>query len=396
MLIEQLSTVKNALSGETVIVTGAGGGIGLEAAKAFCYLGARVIIPEMDHNKGIQAEQEINEVFGPDACEYYDIDLGDEHVVARFVEYVGEKYGCPDVLFNNAASVILGSVEQLTSEEWDRSYRINLKAPILLTKGFLPGMRERDSGVICFVPSSGAAPFMGAYEVFKTAQVELCTTLCSELENTNISAYSIGPGLVKTETAEKAIEKVALLMGTSKESIYAGNERNMLTSEESGTAFALSVLNARKYNGLEIGSIQVLNDFNMLESRENDRRIVVLADAAVKVLERIINVYKQQYRGWQERNIFERQWLMRDFKKKVGYSAEQMNSKLDNMAANGSTIESDSAKDILEKLKGYYENQHTLLQGWEKNPQKLEENSRAISGWIRDIDEFVSGITNGN
>ena len=103
-------------------------------------------------------------------------------------------------------------------------------------------MKTKNSGTIVFVSSSGAAPFMGAYEVFKTAQVELCNTLYGELENTNINVYSIGPGLVKTETAMREIEVVSSHLGMTTEEFYEMNERHILGVEEAGTGFALSVL----------------------------------------------------------------------------------------------------------------------------------------------------------
>jgi NAD(P)-dependent dehydrogenase (short-subunit alcohol dehydrogenase family) len=68
-----------------------------------------------------------------------------------------------------------------------------------LLEKLLPGMLKRKSGTVVFVPSSGAAPYMGAYEVFKTAQVELCNTLAGELEGTGVITFSIGPGIVKTD-----------------------------------------------------------------------------------------------------------------------------------------------------------------------------------------------------
>ena len=102
---------------------------------------------------------------------------------------------------------------------------------------------------------------MGAYEVFKTAQVELCNTLFGELENTNLNVYSIGPGLVKTERAMKGIEVVSSRFGMTTEEFYRMNERHILGVEEAGTGFALSILMADRYNGQEIGCIQVFIRF---------------------------------------------------------------------------------------------------------------------------------------
>ena len=80
----------------------------------------------------------------------------------------------------------MGAVDDVKIEFWDKSYAVNLKVPLLLSQKFLPLMKERKSGTIVFVSSSGASPYMGAYEVFKTVQVELSNTLAMELENSGV------------------------------------------------------------------------------------------------------------------------------------------------------------------------------------------------------------------
>lgn len=392
MLIEKVPSIKDKLRGKIAIITGAGGGIGLETAKALCYLGAKVVILEIDKIKGQKAEKEINTMFGSEIAEYYYLDLSKENEINSFAERFREKYGCPSIIINNAATIIIGAIDQLSPEEWDVGYRVNLKAPILLTKEFLPQMKKANKGTICFIPSSGAAPYMGAYEVFKTAQAEFCSTLCGELESTSVYAYSIAPGLVKTETADKSIEKVAGMMGISKSSIYTSNEKNMLSAEEAGTALALSVLAAEKYNGLEIGSIQVLNDFCLLDINKSELDNYAIACEELEVVNRIVNTFKEQHKGWKERNVFERQWLMRDFKKTVGYTSDQMELKLVDIyehAKDDGKVNVSVIKDVFERLKSYYINQYTLLQGWEKNKEKLENHSLIISGWINDIDSVI-------
>lgn len=101
--------------------------------------------------------------------------------------------------------------------------------------------------------------------MFKTAQVELANTLAAELEDTGLSVFSIGPGLVKTQTAMQGIEKVAPLMGISTDEFYHMNRENIVSAEEAGTAFAVSLLFAKKYHGQEIGGIQALIDAGILE-----------------------------------------------------------------------------------------------------------------------------------
>lgn len=322
MMIRQMKFAENALSGKKVLFTGGGGGIGFEAAKALAYMGATVIIAEIDKEKGMHAAEYLKAHFPNSGAEYYEIDLSREQQIRAMRQDLTKKYGFIDVLFHNACVAPIGTVEGVPLETWQKSYRVNFEAPLLLTQLFLPEMKKRNSGVLAFVPSSGAAPYMGAYEVFKTAQVELCNTLAGELEGTGIFTYAIGPGLVKTQTAMDSIQIVANNMGMGTEAFYRMNGSHILSAEEAGCGFALSVLRAEQYNGQEIGSIQVLADCGLINETGPKTDDVKALDAIFPSIQKMITVYQEQYAGWMSRNIFEKQWVLRDFKKTVGMSAE--------------------------------------------------------------------------
>ena len=72
------------------------------------------------------------------SAEFYQIDLSDEKQIYSLVSYVIEKYGCLDVLFNNATITAMGAVEEVPVAVWDKSYAVNFRAPLLLTQLFLP------------------------------------------------------------------------------------------------------------------------------------------------------------------------------------------------------------------------------------------------------------------
>ena len=395
MLIERNLSLKNRLKDKVVLLTGAGGGIGLETAKALVYMGAKVIIAEIDKQRLTYAEKVLTNIFGKNSVEFYEIDLSDEKQIYNMVSYVEEKYGCPDVLFNNAAITAMGAVEEVPIATWDKCYTVNFRAPLLLTQLFLQSMKHRDSGTIVFVSSSGAAPFMGAYEVFKTTQVELCNTLIGELEGTNIRVYSIGPGLVKTETAMKGIKMVSSRMGMTTDEFYQMNKSHILGAEEAGTGFALSVLMADRYNGQEIGSIQVLLDFDLLSTLAKESNESKDYQEIIPMILNVIKVYKEQYSGWMERNIFERQWVLRDFKKTVGCSADQF---LKIMEQIESAVLDKKNQDIslystnFKKLMMYYQRQYKLLQGFEKDPEKLKEHSKVLQHYIEDLEMICNNL----
>ncbi len=370
---------KGTLAGQVVLITGAGGGIGLETARCFVTMGAKVVVLDNDREKGERAEATLRAIPGA-VADYYYIDLADEGSFAAMKAFVLGKYGCPDIVFNNAAVLHLGAVGAIGSQDWDHGYRVNFKAPVLLVNCFLEEMKRRDSGTFVFVSSSGAAAYMGAYEIFKTAQGELAGTLAQELEGTGIRSYTISPGLVKTETAQKSIAVVAAKMNLSEEAFYEMNKDHIISVEDAALGFALSVLHADEYNGQEIGSLQVLNGLAPKDGA------VVRVDA--EVLGRVARTFSEQYKGWKERNVFERQWVLRDFRKCVGRPADEVQARMQELAQSGGLLAADD-RPLLEALVRYWQRQDRLLQSFEKDPQKRQEHSRIIHGWIADLQSLL-------
>lgn len=385
----------NQLSGQTVLFTGGGGGIGFAAVKAFAGMGASVILAEIDQEKGKEAEALLKKNYPNNRIVFYAIDLADDTQIYAMYEWVNREFGLIDVLFHNACITPIGNVEEISIETWEKSYRVNFRAPLLLTQLFLPEMKRENRGTIVFVPSSGAAPYMGAYEVFKTAQVELCNTLAGELSATAIDTYAIGPGLVKTQTAMDSIEQVARRMGISTEEFYRMNESHLLSVEEAGWGFALSVLNAKKYNGQEIGSIQVLLDGGFWEKEQGKKNGQRDLTMLIPQVQKIITIYQEQYAGWKERNIFERQWVLRDFKKTVGMSAEQFSDDMYRLEAEiqqGDGRRIGEYQDHFSRLKVYFERQNQLLHGFEKNPEKLKELEKTIREWLNSLTDVLDQL----
>lgn len=395
MLIEKATGCKGCLSGKTVLITGAGGGIGFEAARALAWMSANVVIAEIDAQKAGLAAQCINGELGDDRVLAYPIDITDDKQVEALYHNLNERCGFVDVVFNNATIAPLGAVDEVSIVDWDKSYAVNLRGPVMLVQKFLPDMKKRNQGTIVFVPSSGAAPFMGAYETFKTAQVEVCNTLAAELEGTDINVFSIGPGLVKTQTAQDAIRQVSAQMNMTLDAFYEMNAKHILDVECAGVGFAMAVAKAYDYNGQEVSSIQVLLNADLIEPEKTQQKAEI-SDAGLQQLtplvEDVVHTFQEQYQGWLGRNVFERQWVLRDFKKQVKLTADGFKFELEStlpLAENKKTPELGQKKDLFVRLHGYYAHQLKLLQGFEKDADKLEENSRIIQGWIDDVRQVI-------
>lgn len=394
MVISQLGLKQDALRGETVIVTGAGGGIGFEAARALLWLGANVVVAEIDQQKGRNAEHRLENEFGKERVLFVPTDVGDEASVKNLYTLSVLAFGKVDTVINNATVAMLGEVKDLPIEEWDRSYHVNLRGPVLLAQTFLPDMIQRDHGVFACVSSTGTA-FLGGYETFKAAQVHLANTLDAELEGTNVIAYTIGPGLVPTETASQAIAKLAPQMGMTIEQFFEMNKSAVLSAEEAGAGFAVSVVFAEKFRGQEISSIQALKaaDINFGAAQSEDAA-GDMDDSkqrqAQALCETVRLTLQEQSDGWKSRSLFERQWVIRDFRKTAGMPVEEWLETLRQLEE--SIQRGVMSHPPLEKLASYYEHLAELAKGYEKNPAKLEENLRHVYRWRDEVNELAKLI----
>ena len=167
-----------------------------------------------------------------------------------------------------------------------------------------------------------------------------------------------------------------------------GVEDHILDVVDAGIGFAVSVLKADEYHGQEISSIQALNDFGGRPSAPaEDRAPADAASSRRELLDRIVDTFHAQYVGWQQRNVFERQWVLRDFKKYVGMPADAVEKALHRLKGE---LNRPLPRDLFEKLLQYWAHQLKLLQGFEKNPDKRDAYSREIRAWMADIQALLA------
>ena len=396
MLITQGNLKAGILKGEVAIVTGSGRGIGYEAARALIWLGANVIIAEIDDKTGQTAQENLEKEFGKEKALFIKTDIGNEKDVEKLAKEATKKWGKIDIVLNNATVFPMGAVKDSKAEQWDFSYRVNLRGPVLLAETFLPDMMKRKHGAFTCVSSSGAAPYMGAYEVFKTAQGELARTIAAELENTGVYAFTIGPGIVKTPGFIEGGGQVAKYMGITLEQLLELNKRVEITPEAAGVGFAAAIANAKKYHGQEISSIQALHDIGIDLGEEPETKPSAKkaeTKQAMALYQPVLKTYEEQLEGWKSRNIFQRQWVMRDFKNTTGMSVEEMLTNLHTLGDNlhtGAPI--DRFVGVLKKLEAYYEHQLELLKGFEKVQAKRQEGINAIALWTGEVKALIEAL----
>lgn len=376
-IISTGTLTRSALAGKVAVVTGAGQGIGLEAARSLCWLGARVVVAEINPLTGQVAADLLEKVFGPRAALFVRTDVGDEDSVAAMAEAASENYGKVDIVLNNATIVRVGAVKDVAVKDWDDCYKVNFRGPVLLARAFLPEMIRRNYGVFVCVSSVGDA-YMAAYESFKAAQVHLANTLSTELEGTGVSAFTIGPGIVRTPGAVQGIAEIAPLMGKTPEDIFAMNAAHELSAEAAGAGFAAAIAMAERYRGQEIGSIQSLIDAG-LDTGQGEPQASAggvasgSREQALELCQAALKTLTEQNQGFQARNLFEKQWVLRDFRKQAGMPVEEWLTALRELQA---ALESGGGVKLpqpLARLSGYYHHMADMAKGYERNQQKLQE-----------------------
>lgn len=390
-LIGRGTLTPRSLAGQVAVVTGAGRGIGYEAARALAWLGARVVIAELDRKSGLAAAQRICEEAGSPVALFVHTDVADERSVARLVREATPRFGPVDIVLNNATATPVGPVHRVPIADWDLSYRVNLRGPVLLARAFLPGMIERQRGVFVCVSSSGAAPYMGPYEVMKTAQVELGNTLAAELEESGVIAFTVGPGLVRTPGAEATIPKIAAFYGKTVDEFYAMSQAHIISAEAAGAGFAAAIAMAPRWRGQEIGAVQALRAAGIeweapaRQAPSGSALTPARCAEALALCREVRATLAEQSAGWAERPLFERQWVVRDFRKHAGMPVEhwlELLGRLEERLAAGDAEGALALRVPVGQLAAYYEHMLSTARGYlQKEPDKLAEAEQAIGAW---------------
>lgn len=199
------------LTGKVAIVTGASSGLGADAAKAYAEYGADValIARRKDRIESLAAEIQAT---GRKALAVQ-CDVTDEKNVEKAISEIVDYFGKIDILLNNAGIAIRGSVDQLTSEDWDKGMDVNVKGIFLVSKYVVPHMRKQKYGKIVNIASVNAiiadkgALARHVYNTSKAAVRGLTMGMAATYMEENITVNSIGPALFESEMTESTLFK---------------------------------------------------------------------------------------------------------------------------------------------------------------------------------------------
>jgi NAD(P)-dependent dehydrogenase (short-subunit alcohol dehydrogenase family) len=189
----------NRLEGKTCVITGAGGGMGREAAIAFTGEGARVCVADLN----VEAAEETVGLCSGDAFPFR-VNVAEEDDVSSLMAATSGRYGGIDVLYNNAG-ISPGddaSVLETTVEAWDRVQAVNTRGVFLCCKHGIPYLLERGGGsvinVASFVAILGAATSQISYSASKGAVLSMSRELAVQFAREGVRVNALCPGPVET------------------------------------------------------------------------------------------------------------------------------------------------------------------------------------------------------
>jgi NAD(P)-dependent dehydrogenase (short-subunit alcohol dehydrogenase family) len=194
------------LDGKVVVITGAGGGIGREAAILFSEEGARVCVADVSAEQGDQTAAACREAF------FQPVDVADSASVEEMYTATVERYGGIDVLYNNAGIMPAddASILDTAPEAWDRVLDVNAKGVYLCCKHGIPRLLDRGGGsvinVASFVALVGAATSQIAYTASKGAVLSLTRELAVEFARRGVRVNALCPGPVETPLLMRLFE----------------------------------------------------------------------------------------------------------------------------------------------------------------------------------------------
>lgn len=186
------------LDGKVAVITGAGGGMGREAALLFSEEGATVCVADVDGEAARQTAAEARDAFAAE------VDVADAASVQAMLATAAERAGGIDILYNNAG-ISPGddaSILETEPDAWDRVLAVNAKGVFLCCKYGIPYLLERGGGsvinVASFVALMGAATSQISYTASKGAVLSLTRELAVEFARGGVRVNALCPGPVET------------------------------------------------------------------------------------------------------------------------------------------------------------------------------------------------------
>lgn len=228
------------LKGKLALVTGSTAGIGYAIAQGLLAEGARVVVNGRTAARVAAAVERLKadgDVFGVAA------DLATAAGAATVAEAV-HSIGRPDVLVNNVGYFEVKPLAELEDADWEAMFQLNVMSAVRLSKAFLPGMLERNSGRIVFIASEQSVkpnPVMLHYAMSKAAMVSVARGLAESTKGTGVTVNSALVGATWSDGVDVFMRGMAQGAGVTVEQMTTDYFR-----QEAGNSLAQRFLTPRE------------------------------------------------------------------------------------------------------------------------------------------------------
>jgi 3-oxoacyl-[acyl-carrier protein] reductase len=192
------------LAGQGAVVTGAAQGLGKAVAALLARRGATVFMADLQGDAVTSAAEELRRE-GADVVPS-STDVTDESALQRLRDLVLGRSGRADILINNAGGWRYASIREITMEDWDWTFAVNLRSVLLATRTFMDAMIRARYGRVVNVASNDAyvpKVKLAHYAAAKAGVISLTKTLAAELAPHQVLVNAVSPGAIATETAKR-------------------------------------------------------------------------------------------------------------------------------------------------------------------------------------------------
>jgi NAD(P)-dependent dehydrogenase (short-subunit alcohol dehydrogenase family) len=200
--------MQDSFANKVVLITGGTSGIGKATAIAFANAGAKVVLTGRREKEGKEVAAEITKPGGIAA--FIQADVSKDADVKRAVDFVLSTHGRLDVAFNNAGVEIVGALEQVTEEQYRRTFDINVWGVLNSMKHEIAAMLKTGGGAIVNTSSVAGRiglPQASVYVATKHAVEGLTKAAAVEFGKQAIRVNAVAPGTIETEMIDRMDDK---------------------------------------------------------------------------------------------------------------------------------------------------------------------------------------------
>ena len=194
------------LNGQIAVVTGGASGIGKGIVTSLSKAGAKVMILDLDEEKGNEVANEVN-------GQFFKTDITNEQQVKKVIATIVNEHGKIDILAANAGMYPQVMIEDMTEEDWDRVFDLNLKGMFYTVKPVLKVMKENGYGRVILTSSVTGDitgyPGGAAYGATKAGALGFMRSAAMEYAKFGVTVNAVQPGVIATEGLKRQLGELS-------------------------------------------------------------------------------------------------------------------------------------------------------------------------------------------